>query len=162
MAASRVERMRRAMQADLDKLPDESPPKPKPKKEELVQVRCGSASTDVKRDHVITDTDSEDSEEDCEMEMIQIEPEETASNDVVGDDTDSSDEEAENEVPARSGPGAISDNLIRGELSAIGEFFVPVVAFSKFPYKYITKNRKEDVADAFFNAGKFWDCTWDL
>jgi hypothetical protein len=157
-----MERMRRAMQADLDKLPDLSLPEPELKEEEPVEIHGGLASTDLKRDHIVIDEDSEDSAEGCEMEMIQIEPEESVGNDVKGDGTDSSSEGSKNEVPARLGHGTSAGNSIHGELSAIDELFVPIVAFSKFPYKYIPKKHKEDVADAFFNAGKFWDCTWDL
>ncbi len=40
--------------------------------------------------------------------------------------------------------------------------FCPIHAVAKFPYKYIDKEHSEAVADAFFNAGKFWERTFDV
>jgi hypothetical protein len=40
--------------------------------------------------------------------------------------------------------------------------FCPIHAVAKFPYKHIGKENSEAVADAFFNAGKFWDRTFDV
>lgn len=40
--------------------------------------------------------------------------------------------------------------------------FCPIMAISKFPYKYVSPQYSEAVAGALFNGGKFWDRTFDL
>lgn len=52
-----------------------------------------------------------------------------------------------------------------GEVAAAGLCFVPVLALSRFPYKFLTKDAyhaSEDIADGFFNDGKFWTRSWDM
>ncbi len=49
-----------------------------------------------------------------------------------------------------------------GQLSSLSTTFCPILAVAKFPYKYITKEHQERVAQAFFAGGKFWERTWDL
>lgn len=43
---------------------------------------------------------------------------------------------------------------------ADAQSFIPIVNFSKFPYKYIRAEYSELVADKFWNAGKFWERSW--
>ncbi|KAF1816100.1 hypothetical protein P152DRAFT_389261, partial [Eremomyces bilateralis CBS 781.70] len=50
----------------------------------------------------------------------------------------------------------------RGDLSAPGEEFVPIVAAAKFPYKFAPKEHSEKIADRFFNAGKFHERPWEV
>ena len=60
-------------------------------------------------------------------------------------------------------PLTLDANL--GELSAPELCFIPIIAFSRFPYKLLPSDlhhASEDIADAFFNAGKFWTRTWDV
>ena len=49
-----------------------------------------------------------------------------------------------------------------GQLSSSKDLFCPIVAVSKFPYKYLPRSESERVADRFFNAGRFWSRRWDL
>ncbi|KAF4260864.1 hypothetical protein CNMCM8812_005211 [Aspergillus fumigatus] len=41
-------------------------------------------------------------------------------------------------------------------------FFCPLVAISKYPYKFVHKELSQMVANRFFNGGKFWQRVWDL
>ena len=52
--------------------------------------------------------------------------------------------------------------LQRGHLASNEQFFAPVNQLDKFPYKFVPKEDMENVADAFFNAGKFWEREWHL
>ncbi|KAI9703587.1 MAG: hypothetical protein M1836_007357 [Candelina mexicana] len=49
-----------------------------------------------------------------------------------------------------------------GRLSPVSITFCPILAVAKYPYKYVTKETQERVAQAFFAAGKFWERKWDL
>ncbi|PYH92624.1 hypothetical protein BO71DRAFT_357002, partial [Aspergillus ellipticus CBS 707.79] len=40
--------------------------------------------------------------------------------------------------------------------------FTPLLALAKYPYRRITGDLSERVADRFFNAGKFWERPWDM
>ncbi|PGH11314.1 hypothetical protein AJ79_04930 [Helicocarpus griseus UAMH5409] len=40
--------------------------------------------------------------------------------------------------------------------------FCPIIAVSRFPYKYVRSSEKDRIAKGFFDAGKFWDRCWDL
>ena len=50
----------------------------------------------------------------------------------------------------------------RGQLTAPGESFAPIVAISKFPYKFVNEDASQPIASAFFDEGKFWTREWDL
>lgn len=52
-------------------------------------------------------------------------------------------------------------DLKAGELARI-KYFTPIVALSKYPYKFCHKDYMQDIASEFFHAGKFWDREWDL
>ncbi|EAW21372.1 3'-5' exonuclease [Aspergillus fischeri NRRL 181] len=41
-------------------------------------------------------------------------------------------------------------------------FFCPLMAISKYPYKFVRKELSQTVASRFFNGGKFWQRVWDL
>jgi hypothetical protein len=52
--------------------------------------------------------------------------------------------------------------LQRGRLAPNDKLFAPIHTLDKFPYKFVSDDHKEDVADAFFNSGKFWERDWHL
>jgi hypothetical protein len=52
-------------------------------------------------------------------------------------------------------------DLQKGEL-AQHKYFTPIVALSKYPYQFCNKSCMQDIASAFFDAGKFWAREWDL
>lgn len=50
-----------------------------------------------------------------------------------------------------------------GTLAAAGEKFVPIVALSKFPYKFISnKTLGQRIASGFFDQAKFWRYHWEM
>ncbi len=49
-----------------------------------------------------------------------------------------------------------------GQISPPGWSFCPIVAVSKYPYRYLSKPDSETVANRFFNEGKFWEREWEL
>lgn len=53
--------------------------------------------------------------------------------------------------------------LQKGELAPHYEkLFTPLVALSRFPYKFCGESSRQDIASAFFDQGKFWAREWDL
>jgi hypothetical protein len=162
MAVSRQGRLRSALQADLANLPDRPQSKPElesESKEEILKQNEPTITASAQPRPLILDVDS-DSEIEDQMEMLGLtDTDELRSVGRVDDE--------KRGFSVKSGTDTIKDEnkhkkLVRGALAPIGESFVPIISLSKFPYKYIPKNCKEDVADAFFNAGKFWTRSWDL
>ncbi|KAK4988428.1 hypothetical protein LTR50_003942 [Elasticomyces elasticus] len=49
-----------------------------------------------------------------------------------------------------------------GQLSPPGFTFTPIVAASKFPYKFVDRQFSQPIASRFFDANKFWSREWDL
>jgi hypothetical protein len=41
-------------------------------------------------------------------------------------------------------------------------FFCPLMAMSRYPYKFVRKELSQTVASEFFDGGKFWQRVWDL
>ncbi|KAH6642476.1 hypothetical protein C7974DRAFT_409031 [Boeremia exigua] len=52
--------------------------------------------------------------------------------------------------------------LKRGDLGSATQHYSPIVALSKYPYKWCNKLHSQDIASAFFDQGKFWAREWDL
>lgn len=53
--------------------------------------------------------------------------------------------------------------LRRSQLAPPEEkYFTPIVALSKYPYKFCNKDCMQEIASAFFDQGKFWAREWDL
>lgn len=46
--------------------------------------------------------------------------------------------------------------------SANDHEFCPLIAVSRFPYKYIRGGGADLIAKQFFDGGKFWNKTWDM
>ena len=53
-------------------------------------------------------------------------------------------------------------NWKQGDVAPIGQAFAPILALSKYPYKFCEAKHKQDVASSFFDGGKFWAREWDL
>lgn len=49
-----------------------------------------------------------------------------------------------------------------GELTPPGGKFCPIMAVNKYPYRHVGQDLSEIVASSYFNAGKFWERTWDM
>ncbi|RHZ57551.1 hypothetical protein CDV55_101078 [Aspergillus turcosus] len=41
-------------------------------------------------------------------------------------------------------------------------FFCPLMAMSRYPYKFVPKELSQTVASQFFDGGKFWQRVWDI
>lgn len=169
-------RLRSAIKDDLEKLPDipkaETEPEVKPAPKPEMKVAPTPAfigppepplkayqkpALKPKSGNIIwpEDGSSDDSEADCEMDFIRVEEDEGKIKELEKDGSSNEDDTA----ISRS----ISEvKLDKGQLAPQGQGYVAIVGFSKFPYKYISKDYSEKVADCFFNAGKFWMRDWDL
>lgn len=54
-------------------------------------------------------------------------------------------------------------NLQRAQLAPDHiKYFAPIVALSKYPYKWCSRQLMQDIASGFFDQGKFWEREWDL
>ncbi|KAF2633146.1 hypothetical protein BU25DRAFT_355212 [Macroventuria anomochaeta] len=49
-----------------------------------------------------------------------------------------------------------------GDLAPATQHYTPIVALSKYPYKWCNTSHSQDIASAFFDQGKFWAREWDL
>lgn len=47
-------------------------------------------------------------------------------------------------------------------LTDLTDYYVNLIPFSRYPYKYVDQTHSEQVADKFFNANKFWNRRWDM
>lgn len=167
---ARLERLRAVIKNDLDKLPD-LPPKAEPLPEVKLAAKPNikaQSKPEVKSQpkpapkpnigsilwpDAQPDSDSDDSEADCEIEFIRIDEEERVKE---LEEEDSSDENGSTIV------STMGKGMSPGQLTPVGQSFAAILAFSKFPYRYIPKGESEKVADRFFNGGKFFMREWDL
>ncbi|TID24366.1 hypothetical protein E2P81_ATG02669 [Venturia nashicola] len=172
---ARMARLRVAIKDDLEKLPDvpEAEPKPEVKPDRKSEVEASTPAFvgpprpppksrpkpfnpgSIIWPEAQEDGSSDDSEADCDMEFIRVKEDEGRIKEL--EKSASSDED--NIVTPRT---LKKVKLAKGQLAPQGQGYVAVVGFSKFPYKYISKDDSETVADCFFNAGKFWMRDWDL
>jgi hypothetical protein len=53
-------------------------------------------------------------------------------------------------------------DLNQGDPAAARHHFVPIQALAKYPYKYCNPAHSQDIASAFFDEGKFWKREWGL
>lgn len=52
--------------------------------------------------------------------------------------------------------------LKHGDLAPAAQYYTPILALAKYPYKWCDKADSQDIASAFFDRGKFWAREWDL
>jgi len=64
--------------------------------------------------------------------------------------------------PAKSAPSLPNNDLNRGDLGSVSQHYTPIVALSKYPYKWCDRIHSQDIASAFFDQGQFWAREWDL
>lgn len=188
MATSRLERLKILLQADLAALPElplglnesdldhQAEIEPLIDDTKVVQVASDanlhphstvnattseirlqvkeSCDTEVGRNFLRVPSDADDSEAGCILELIpgpdgqetSLTPSHTGANLLLGQGSSAS----------------ASNGLKRGQLGPADQVFCPVQPLSKFPYKFLPKEDSEEVADKFFNAGKFWTRVWDM
>lgn len=46
--------------------------------------------------------------------------------------------------------------------TSLDGFFCPLMAMSRYPYKFVPKELSQTVASQFFDGGKFWQRVWDM
>jgi hypothetical protein len=189
MATSRLERLKILLQADLAALPDlplgldesdldqQAEIEPLIDDAKVVQVAADtnlhphsavnaptsegrlqgkeSGDTEAGRNFLRIPSDADDSDAGCTLELIR------------GPD----DEEEPPLTPSHAGANlpfgqgvsaSASNGLRRGQLAPADQVFCPILPLSKFPYMFLPKEDSENVADKFFNAGKFWTRMWEL
>jgi hypothetical protein len=188
MATSRLERLKVLLEADLAALPDlplgldesdldhQAEIDPLIDDAKVVQVAADtnlhpqsavnvptsesrlqwqeSGDTEVGRNFLRVPSDADDSEAGCILELIPgphgqeppLTPSHVGANLLLGQD----------------GSASASNELKRGQLAPADQVFCPIQPLSKFPYKFLAKEDSENVADKFFNAGKFWTRVWEL
>ena len=44
----------------------------------------------------------------------------------------------------------------------LGMNFCPLIAITKFPYKFVNKKHMQEIATAFFDEGKIWNRDWEV
>lgn len=44
----------------------------------------------------------------------------------------------------------------------LGMNFCPLIAITKFPYKFVNKQYMQQIASAFFDEGKIWNRDWEV
>lgn len=64
-------------------------------------------------------------------------------------------------LPQQTSPLPCND-LSRGDLGSATKGYSPIIALSRYPYKWCSKDHSQDIASAFFDQGKFWAREWDL
>lgn len=176
---ARLARLRAAIKDDLEKLPDIpkaepkpevktdpkpevkaaptpafiGPPKPPPKSQQKPALRSNPGN--VVWPEAQEDGSSDDSEADCDVEFVRVEEDEGRIKELEKEDSSDEDDMA---IPRT----VKKVKLAKGQLALQGQGYVAIIGFSKFPYKYISKDYSEKVADCFFNSGQFWMRDWDL
>ncbi|KAJ4379009.1 hypothetical protein N0V86_005886 [Didymella sp. IMI 355093] len=159
-SAARLERLRKIIQQDLDVLPDRPVATP--------IVSDSDASGGVPLEPV--NAPSKHSEATVQSQFystpITNEPN-TDHRFILLKDAGSSynpesmPESAISSTPSK--PAALSaTDLNRGDLGSATQHYSPIVALSKYPYKWCNKTDSQDIASAVFDQGKFWAREWDL
>lgn len=67
--------------------------------------------------------------------------------------------------PWRANPHLLNFNPSHehiGKLAPNHQAFCPILAVSKYPYKFVSSQISEHIAQKFFNDGKFWYRAWDV
>lgn len=65
-------------------------------------------------------------------------------------------ETAEDEIPSSVTPA------IQTTESDLSTSFCPIIAVSRYPYKYIKGELSKNIVQKFFDEGKFWNREWTL
>jgi hypothetical protein len=57
-------------------------------------------------------------------------------------------------------PSGDTDTIMRP--APLGISFCPLLAVTKFPYKFVKKESMQQIATAFFDEGKIWNREWEV
>ncbi|KAK3065201.1 hypothetical protein LTS18_006410 [Coniosporium uncinatum] len=172
------------MQADIDKLPErplspqrKSHSEPTPELQPPIDptqntVPSVSKSNESATENQVWQPRIEDDEEDADNEFYDKKRAivKTQSADLTGDSISKT--KAESRFVWLTSPdcdgsetqkqASEKPDLQQGQLAPVKHSFCPILPISKFPYKFISGSDSQQVASAFFDAGKFWQRSWDL
>ncbi|KAH5278855.1 hypothetical protein HBI71_024050 [Parastagonospora nodorum] len=161
--ASRLHRLTRLVQADLDALPDRPiPPKPAVMFDD---EDSGGVSLDPPQPLPAEISKQTVANLPTKSAPVTAQPTNTERRFILVEGVESSYNMGTKKLSAdRPGGSAAlpATGLSRGELAAARDHFTPVLALAKYPYKFCNKSHSQDIASAFFDAGKFWNRPWDL
>lgn len=154
----RLERLRKRHQLDLDALPDRAP-------EPIFTDSDASGGVPLHAVDVLSKQTAADD--------VQPEPKATANTDrryIWLQDAESPYKAAaatppkiaSSTRPPKSLPPLPNNDLNRGDLGSNSQHYTPIVALSKYPYKWCDRIHSQDIASAFFDQGQFWAREWDL
>ena len=103
-------------------------------------------------------SDAQDSEVDLDISVKQVFPAHTF------EFTKASEEDEKNlaQDHAEMQSHTTNGTMKVGQLTPCGERFCPILALSKFPYKFVQYADSEAVSGQFFAGGQFWARRWDL
>ncbi|KAF3045387.1 hypothetical protein E8E11_005590 [Didymella keratinophila] len=160
-SAARLERLRKIVQQDLDALPD------RPSIEPIVSDSgtSGGVALEVidapsKQPEAIVQTPPESapitSEANTGCRFVLLKDAESSYN------PKSMPKPAATSTPPKPAAPLPSNKLHRGDLGSATQHYSPVLALSRYPYKWCDKTHSQDIASAFFDQGKFWAREWDL
>lgn len=99
------------------------------------------------------------SEKDDSVSESKTNPDETA------EGLDRSTVQETDECNASTRTPETKDSSIRDQeepLTPLDGFFCPLMAMSRYPYKFVPKELSQTVASQFFDGGKFWQRVWDM
>lgn len=151
----RLDRLQRSVELDLQALP-ERPASPVSDREaeggislELACEAAGQAHTREPETSIALVEDN-DAKENLERRFVWVTGAISSYN--LGDSP---------QLPASS-LSLPPSSLQKGQLAQATQSFTPILALSKFPYKFCNQSNSQDIASAFFDRGKFWAREWDL
>jgi hypothetical protein len=176
MASSRLQRLRNFIQTDVDALPDRpvSPqpePKPDPKSDHASDNQSTGgvsledaplippASKQTSTIRIDSPIKTPPPVENTERRFVWVKDADSAFNPNLDSMRLST---APVPVPRTDAAALPVTDLLPGDLASPRHHFTPILALSKYPYKYCNKSHMQDIASAFFDQGKFWQREWDL
>ncbi|GAQ04283.1 hypothetical protein ALT_1604 [Aspergillus lentulus] len=111
----------------------------------------GASSTVVTQEEVQLEDDGKDSETNTKAEEIAEELDQSTVQEA--DKCNSSIQASDTKAFTHDG---------EEPPTPIDGFFCPLMALSRYPYKFVRKELSQTVASRFFDGGKFWQRVWDL
>ena len=158
-SAARLKRLRRLVQADLDALPDRAP-EPIASDSDAsggVALNPGNApSKQPAADTVQPEPTPATHEPNTDRRYVWLKDAESLYKPA------SVPKPASTVTPPKPAAPLPATDLNRGDLGSATQHYTPIVALSKYPYKWCNQSHSQDIASAFFDKGKFWAREWDL
>lgn len=157
---ARLARLRSLVQADLDALPDRSPEPIFNDNDDSGGVSLNPVDVQSKQsaaDHSQPEPIPAPTVPNTDRRYFWLKDAESSYKSVPGPAPKS----FPTKPPRPAAPLPVND-LTRGDLGSATQHYTPIVALSKYPYKWCDKSHSQDIASALFDQGKFWAREWDL